>query len=153
MINKFTKENDVDDYYGGGSRYQNDDSGYSNDGNGEYENGDYVRKTKNQWARDDPAFIVICSLLLIVATLAYCATSDRSVRDLDAFYEQMIDLLLQRNREDRSEDDVVDLLLRLEKEEVILGHDKLTRNHIKAILMATYEKGTDDEIAETRLWM
>ncbi|MBA0655169.1 hypothetical protein Goklo_007683, partial [Gossypium klotzschianum] len=29
--------------------------------------------TKNQWARDDPAFVVICSLLLAVATIAYCA--------------------------------------------------------------------------------
>ncbi|KAL0655541.1 hypothetical protein Bca4012_076125 [Brassica carinata] len=35
-------------------------------------------ETKNQWARDDPAFIVICSLLLILATLAYCATYDHS---------------------------------------------------------------------------
>lgn len=32
-----------------------------------------VSETKNQWARDDPAFVVICSLLLTVATLAYCA--------------------------------------------------------------------------------
>lgn len=32
----------------------------------------FFLETKNQWARDDPAFIVICSLLLVVATLAYC---------------------------------------------------------------------------------
>ncbi|KVH93312.1 UNC-50-like protein, partial [Cynara cardunculus var. scolymus] len=31
-------------------------------------------ETKNQWARDDPAFIVVCILLLAVTTLAYCAT-------------------------------------------------------------------------------
>lgn len=30
-------------------------------------------ETKNQWARDDPAFAVICSLLLSVCTIAYCA--------------------------------------------------------------------------------
>jgi hypothetical protein len=30
-------------------------------------------ETKNQWARDDPAFVVISSLLLAVAALAYCA--------------------------------------------------------------------------------
>ncbi|CAA0362055.1 unnamed protein product [Arabidopsis thaliana] len=34
--------------------------------------------TNNQWARDDPAFIVICSLLLVVATVAYCVTYDHS---------------------------------------------------------------------------
>lgn len=32
-----------------------------------------VSETKNQWARDDPAFVVICSLLLAIATFAYCA--------------------------------------------------------------------------------
>ncbi|TXG64221.1 hypothetical protein EZV62_011215 [Acer yangbiense] len=35
-------------------------------------------ETKNQWARDDPAFVVICSLLLSVATIAYCAAYDHS---------------------------------------------------------------------------
>ncbi|KAK4477008.1 hypothetical protein RD792_016210 [Penstemon davidsonii] len=34
------------------------------------------RETKNQWARDDPAFIVICTLLLLVSTVAYCAAYD-----------------------------------------------------------------------------
>ncbi|CAN1192476.1 Protein unc-50 homolog [Linum perenne] len=37
-----------------------------------------MSETKNQWARDDPAFVVICSLLLTVATLAYCAAYDHS---------------------------------------------------------------------------
>lgn len=29
-------------------------------------------ETKNQWARDDPAFVVITSLLVAVAAAAYC---------------------------------------------------------------------------------
>lgn len=33
----------------------------------------FPTETKNQWARDDPAFVVICSLLLAVSTVAYCA--------------------------------------------------------------------------------
>lgn len=33
----------------------------------------FPSETKNQWARDDPAFVVICSLLLAVSTVAYCA--------------------------------------------------------------------------------
>ncbi|CAI0445401.1 unnamed protein product [Linum tenue] len=37
-----------------------------------------MSETKNQWARDDPAFVVICSLLLAVVTLAYCAAYDHS---------------------------------------------------------------------------
>ncbi|CAA7056445.1 unnamed protein product [Microthlaspi erraticum] len=59
---------------------------------------------------------------------------ERSVRDLDAFYEQMFDLHKQGNREGVDED-FVDLLLRMENEETVLGYGKLTRNHIKAILM------------------
>ncbi|PKI33505.1 protein unc-50 homolog isoform X2 [Punica granatum] len=38
-----------------------------------YQHTKYHKQTKNQWARDDPAFVVICSFLLAVATLAYCA--------------------------------------------------------------------------------
>ena len=68
---------------------------------------------------------------------------ERSVRDLDDFYEQMFDLHKQGNK--NGVEDFVDLLLRLEKEETVLGYGKLTRNHIKAILMVTiqsYKKHT-----------
>ncbi|KAJ4962878.1 hypothetical protein NE237_022817 [Protea cynaroides] len=44
-----------------------------------YQHTKYHKQTKNQWARDDPAFIVICSLLLVVATSAYCVAYDRTV--------------------------------------------------------------------------
>nr|GMD02672.1 protein unc-50 homolog [Ipomoea batatas] len=43
-----------------------------------YQHTKYHKQTKNQWARDDPAFIVICSLLLACSTLAYCAAYDHS---------------------------------------------------------------------------
>nr|KJB11965.1 hypothetical protein B456_002G009400 [Gossypium raimondii]KJB11967.1 hypothetical protein B456_002G009400 [Gossypium raimondii] len=43
-----------------------------------YQHTKYHNQTKNQWARDDPAFVVICSLLLAVATVAYCAAYDHS---------------------------------------------------------------------------
>ncbi|KAF7126572.1 hypothetical protein RHSIM_Rhsim11G0160100 [Rhododendron simsii] len=43
-----------------------------------YQHTKYHKQTKNQWARDDPAFIVVCSLLLVVSTLAYCAAYDHS---------------------------------------------------------------------------
>lgn len=44
-----------------------------------YQHTKYHKQTKNQWARDDPAFIVICSFLLAVAASAYCAAYDVSV--------------------------------------------------------------------------
>lgn len=43
-----------------------------------YQHTKYHKQTKNQWARDDPAFVVICSLLLLVATSAYCAAYGHS---------------------------------------------------------------------------
>ncbi|GMH13498.1 hypothetical protein Nepgr_015339 [Nepenthes gracilis] len=43
-----------------------------------YQHTKYHKQTKNQWARDDPAFVVICSLLLSVSTLAYCAAYGNS---------------------------------------------------------------------------
>ncbi|KAL9333567.1 hypothetical protein Peur_073706 [Populus x canadensis] len=43
-----------------------------------YQHTKYHKQTKNQWARDDPAFVVICSLLLVVAALAYCVAYDHS---------------------------------------------------------------------------
>ncbi|KAL8151339.1 hypothetical protein V2J09_021147 [Rumex salicifolius] len=44
-----------------------------------YQHTKYHKQTKNQWARDDPAFLVICCLLLAVSSLAYCAVYDHSV--------------------------------------------------------------------------
>ncbi|ONM53590.1 UNC-50 family protein [Zea mays] len=38
-----------------------------------YQHTKYHKQTKNQWARDDPAFVVILILFLVFATSAYCA--------------------------------------------------------------------------------
>lgn len=37
-----------------------------------YRHASYHKETKNHWARDDPAFVVICSALVAAVTLAYC---------------------------------------------------------------------------------
>jgi len=34
----------------------------------------YHKQTKNQWARDDPAFVVVTSVLVALAATAYCVT-------------------------------------------------------------------------------
>nr|ADI46868.1 UNC50f [Volvox carteri f. nagariensis] len=39
----------------------------------------YHKQTKNQWARDDPAFMVVCCLLVAVGSLAYCVTFGSSL--------------------------------------------------------------------------
>ncbi|KAJ0989818.1 hypothetical protein J5N97_008174 [Dioscorea zingiberensis] len=44
-----------------------------------YQHTKYHKQTKNQWARDDPAFVVILCLFLVVATSAYCAAYDGSI--------------------------------------------------------------------------
>ncbi|CAA7061647.1 unnamed protein product [Microthlaspi erraticum] len=77
------------------------------------------------------------------------ARRERSARDLDAFYEQMFDLHKERKKD--GSEDFVDLLLKLEKEETVLGNHKLTRNHIKAILMNVLLAGIDTT-AITMTW-
>nr|QWK52228.1 cytochrome P450 71B34-3 [Isatis tinctoria] len=74
---------------------------------------------------------------------------EKSVRDLDTFYEQVIDLHKEDKKQGR--EDFVDLLLRLEKEETVLGNDNLTRNHIKAILMDILLGGIETS-ATTMTW-
>ncbi|DBA72070.1 hypothetical protein WJX79_005533 [Trebouxia sp. C0005] len=37
-----------------------------------YRHTSYHRQTKNQWARDDPAFVIVCAMLVACAALAYC---------------------------------------------------------------------------------
>ncbi|KFK33574.1 hypothetical protein AALP_AA5G031500 [Arabis alpina] len=66
---------------------------------------------------------------------------EKSVGDLDAFYEQMFDL--HKEEKEKGSEDFVDLLLRLEKEKTVVGNDKFTRNHIKAILMNILLAGID----------
>lgn len=39
-----------------------------------YRHTSYQKQTKNQWARDDPAFAVACALLLAGVAAAFCAT-------------------------------------------------------------------------------
>lgn len=39
-----------------------------------YRHTSYHRQTKNQWSRDDPAFVIVTSALVAVAAGAYCAT-------------------------------------------------------------------------------
>ncbi|KFK33575.1 hypothetical protein AALP_AA5G031600 [Arabis alpina] len=77
------------------------------------------------------------------------AKKEKSGRDLDAFYEQMIDLH-KEVKEKRSED-FVDVLLRMEKEETVVGNDILTRNHVKAIMMNILLGGIDTS-AITMTW-
>uniref|UniRef100_A0A1J3FLS2 Cytochrome P450 71B35 n=1 Tax=Noccaea caerulescens TaxID=107243 RepID=A0A1J3FLS2_NOCCA len=66
---------------------------------------------------------------------------EKSVGDLDAFYEQMFDM--HKEEKERMSEDFVDMLLRLMKEETVIGNGKLTRNHIKAILMDVLLGGVD----------
>uniref|UniRef100_A0A383WCT6 UNC-50 family protein n=1 Tax=Tetradesmus obliquus TaxID=3088 RepID=A0A383WCT6_TETOB len=39
-----------------------------------YRHTSYHKQTKNQWARDDPAFVVVLCLLVALAATAYCVT-------------------------------------------------------------------------------
>lgn len=44
-----------------------------------YRHTSYHKQTKNQWARDDPAFVVVISILVALSAVAYCVTFGDSV--------------------------------------------------------------------------
>merc|ERR1712151_1438083 len=44
-----------------------------------YRHTTYHKQTKNRWSRDDPAFVVICSLFMAVSASAYCIGFGASV--------------------------------------------------------------------------
>lgn len=37
-----------------------------------YRHTSYHKQTKNHWARDDPAFVVVCCALVAATAIAYC---------------------------------------------------------------------------------
>ena len=39
-----------------------------------YRHTSYHKQTKNQWARDDPAYVIICCCLVALAGTSYCVT-------------------------------------------------------------------------------
>ncbi|KAI7731303.1 hypothetical protein M8C21_002579 [Ambrosia artemisiifolia] len=67
---------------------------------------------------------------------------DKCFRDLDSFYQQLIDERLNTQKQEsyeEDEDDLIDILLQLVKDK----HFSLTHDHIKAMLMDVLIAGTD----------
>ncbi|KAK9837961.1 hypothetical protein WJX74_008582 [Apatococcus lobatus] len=56
----------------------------------------YHKQTKNQWARDDPAFVIICCGLVAIASSAYCITFGHGFRRslLTTLSAVLVDFLL-----------------------------------------------------------
>ncbi|XP_058103654.1 cytochrome P450 71A1-like [Magnolia sinica] len=73
------------------------------------------------------------------------ARLEKSFQDMDVFYEQVIDEHLDPRRVKQEQEDLVDVLIRVQKDL------HLTRNHIKALLMNIFIAGTDTGAA-TVVW-
>ncbi|XP_010519601.1 PREDICTED: cytochrome P450 71B11-like [Tarenaya hassleriana] len=78
------------------------------------------------------------------------AKCEKVFRELDDFYEEAINLHLGRENKDGQED-IIDLLLKMEREQVGFGEFTLTRDHIKAILVNILLAGIDTS-AQTVTW-
>ncbi|KAK4356807.1 hypothetical protein RND71_022417 [Anisodus tanguticus] len=74
---------------------------------------------------------------------------EKNFKDLDEFYEQLIEQHLNPNRPKSMEGDIIDLLLQLRKEQST--PIDLTLDNIKAILMNIFVGGTDTSTA-TVVW-
>uniref|UniRef100_A0A1J3GK10 Cytochrome P450 71B11 n=2 Tax=Noccaea caerulescens TaxID=107243 RepID=A0A1J3GK10_NOCCA len=75
--------------------------------------------------------------------------SEKVFKILDSFFDQAI----KHHLEDKSiKDDIIDLLLKMEKGEIGLGEYQLTRNHTKGILFNILSAGIDTS-AQTVTWV
>ncbi|XP_057948816.1 cytochrome P450 71B10-like [Malania oleifera] len=68
---------------------------------------------------------------------------ERSFKDLDGFYEQVIEEHLDRGRIEQDQEDIIDVLLRIERDQAVSGALRITKDHIKAILMNIFLAGVD----------
>ncbi|KAK3026032.1 hypothetical protein RJ639_042524 [Escallonia herrerae] len=71
------------------------------------------------------------------------ARLERSFKELDAFYQQVIDDHLNPARMKPDQDDIIDVLLKIEKDQAEIGAVQVTKDHIKAILMNIFLAGVD----------
>ncbi|KAM7464685.1 hypothetical protein LguiA_032806 [Lonicera macranthoides] len=68
---------------------------------------------------------------------------ERSFRELDAFYQEVIDDHLNSSKMEKDNDDIIDVLLRIERDQSESDVVQLTKDHIKAILMNIFLAGVD----------
>ncbi|XP_010556204.1 PREDICTED: cytochrome P450 71B6-like [Tarenaya hassleriana] len=71
------------------------------------------------------------------------ATRRKSFHDLDAFFQQTIDDHRKNRKSEEGREDLIDVLLKLQKQGTKLGSRMITDKHIKAILMDIFLAGTD----------
>ena len=78
-------------------------------------------------------------LPLLAASLRLISGShgklEKSFHDLDRFFQQVIEEHLDPGRMKEEHEDVIDVLLIIENEENELSTIRLTKDHVKAILM------------------
>ncbi|XP_043687871.1 cytochrome P450 71A1-like [Telopea speciosissima] len=70
------------------------------------------------------------------------AKLEKNFKELDEFYEQVISDHLNPSRSEPDHEDIVDVLLRIEKEQEG-GSIHFTKEHIKAVIMDIFIAGTD----------
>ncbi|EEF32358.1 cytochrome P450 71B36 [Ricinus communis] len=72
----------------------------------------------------------------------YHARAEKVFQDLDTFYQQIIDEHLERGGTiNKGQDDIVDVLLKIERDQARIGSIQFTKNHIKAVLMDLFFAG------------
>ncbi|KAJ9169449.1 hypothetical protein P3X46_017646 [Hevea brasiliensis] len=83
----------------------------------------------------------------------YHTKTERVFHELDTFFRWVIDDHIKHGngRTDNGQEDIVDVLLRMEKEQTGVGSIQLTKDHIKAVLMDLFLAGVNTS-AVTLIW-
>ncbi|CAI9104411.1 OLC1v1003074C1 [Oldenlandia corymbosa var. corymbosa] len=85
------------------------------------------------------------SLGWIDKVLGKIARLDKNCRNLDLFYQELIEEHLSSNRPDTMKNDILDLLIQIKEEKI--SHLDLSWDHIKAVLMNVFIAGSDTSSA------
>ncbi|KDP26675.1 hypothetical protein JCGZ_17833 [Jatropha curcas] len=81
----------------------------------------------------------------------YHARTENVFCQLDTFFQWIIDDHLKLGRTDKGQEDIIDVLLRIEREKTGVGSVQLTKDHIKAVLMDLFLAGVNTG-AVTLIW-
>ncbi|XP_030449479.1 cytochrome P450 71B10-like [Syzygium oleosum] len=68
---------------------------------------------------------------------------EKSFRNLDVIYQKVIDEHRNANKSNEEEEDIVDLLLKMERDQTVLAGVRLKEDNIKAILMDIFIAGVN----------
>uniref|UniRef100_A0A2C9UP70 Cytochrome P450 n=3 Tax=Manihot esculenta TaxID=3983 RepID=A0A2C9UP70_MANES len=116
----------------------------------DYHGTDFDRKRFHEVVHDSEAVVAAFSIGELIPYVGWIvdwisghhARTERVFNELDTFFQYVINDHLKPERK-KEQDDMIDALIRMEKEQAELGNSKFTNNTIKGVLLNLFAAGVD----------